>query len=118
MTHLRKLMLEELQRRNHSENTVRTYIGAVEDFASYFGKRPDKLGEKQIRKYQVHLFRDRKLAASTVEQRTAALRFLFVNTLRRPYSPDHIPFPKRPRRLPTVLSPEETGQSSSIQRAT
>jgi integrase/recombinase XerD len=55
----------------------------------------------------VHLFRDRKLAASTVEGRAAALRFLFVKTLRRPYLPDQIPFPKRGRRLPIVLSPEE-----------
>jgi len=53
------------------------------------------------------LFRDRKLAASTVEGRAAALRFLFVKTLRRPYLPDQIPFPKRARRLPTVLSPDE-----------
>jgi integrase len=35
------------------------------------------------------------------------LRFLYVKTLRRPYLPEHIPFPKRPRQLPVVLSPEE-----------
>ena len=103
-------MLEELQRRNYAKNTIRSYIAAVEEFATYFGKRPDRLGREQIRQYQVHLFRDQKLAASTVEQRTAALRFLFVKTLRRPYLPDHIPFPKRQRRLPTVLSPEETAR--------
>jgi site-specific recombinase XerD len=54
-----------------------------------------------------HLFRDRKLLAATIGCRVAALRFFFVKTLRRPYLPDHIPFPKRPRQLPTVLSPEE-----------
>jgi site-specific recombinase XerD len=100
-------MLDELQRRNYAQNTVRSYIKAVEDFARYFGKPPERLGPEHIREYQVHLFRDRKLAASTVEGRAAALRFLFVKTLRRPYLPDHIPFPKRPRRLPIVLSPEE-----------
>jgi site-specific recombinase XerD len=35
------------------------------------------------------------------------LRFFFVKTLRRSYLPDHIPFPKRHRRMPTVLSQEE-----------
>src|SRR5438105_2629626 len=54
-----------------------------------------------------HLFPDRKLAAGTVEGRAAALRFLYVKTLHRPYLPDEIPFPKRARRLPTVLSPDE-----------
>ena len=107
MTRLRKLMLDELQRRNYAQNTVRTYVKAIEDFARYFGKSPERLGPEHIREYQVHLFRNRKLAAGTVEGRGAALRFLYVKTLRRPYLPDQIPFPKRARRLPTVLSPEE-----------
>lgn len=107
MTHLRKLMLDELQRRNYAQSTVRTYIKAVEDFARHFGKSPEQLGPKHIRAYQVHLFRDRKLAAGTVEQRGAALRFLYIKTLHRPYLPDQIPFPKRARRLPVVLSSDE-----------
>jgi site-specific recombinase XerD len=110
VTHLRKLMLDELQRRNYSQNTVRSYIHAVEDFAKYFHRSPDRLGPNHIREYQVHLFRDRKLSPGTIEGRTAALRFLFVKTLRRRYLPDHIPFPKRQRRLPTVLSQEEVAR--------
>jgi len=31
VTHLRQLMLDELQRRNYSPNTVRSYIHAVEE---------------------------------------------------------------------------------------
>jgi integrase/recombinase XerD len=110
VTHLRKMMLDELQRRNYAQNTVRSYISAVEEFAAFFRKRPDQLGPEHIRAYQVHLFRDRKLAPGTVEQRAAALRFFFVKTLRRPYLPDHIPFPKRPRPLPTVLSQDEVAR--------
>ena len=81
MTHLRKMMLDELQRRNYAQNTVRAYIHAVEEFAAYFRKRPDQLGPEHIRAYQVHLFRDLKLAPGTIEQRGAALRFLFVKTI-------------------------------------
>jgi len=103
-------MLDELQRRNYSANTVRTYIHAIEDFARYFGRSPYRLGPEHIRQYQVHLFRDRKLSAGTVEGRTAALRFLFVKTLKRPYLHDQIPFPKRQRPLPTVLSQEEVAR--------
>ena len=69
MTHLRKLMLDELQRRNYAQNTVRSYIHAVEDFAKYFRRSPDRLGPNHIREYQVHLFRDCKLSAGTVEGR-------------------------------------------------
>jgi integrase/recombinase XerD len=107
VTRLRKTMLDELRRRNYAQNTVRSYVKAIEDFARYFGKSPAYLGPQHIREYQVHLFQDRKLAPGTVQGRGAALRFLYVKTLRRPYLPDQIPFPKRPRRLPTVLSSEE-----------
>ena len=106
MTHLRKLMLEELQRRNYSKSTARIYVRTVKELAEYFACSPAKLGPEQIRQYQVHLAR-KKLAPRTIEQRAAALRFFFVKTLRRPYLPEHIPFPKTPRRLPTVLSQEE-----------
>jgi len=110
VTHLRQLMLDELQRRNYAQNTVRAYIHAVEDFAKYFHRSPGRLGLEHIREYQVHLFSDCKLSPGTIEGRTAALRFLFVKTLRRPYLPDHIPFPKRQRRMPTVLSQEEVAR--------
>ncbi|MFZ0402231.1 MAG: tyrosine-type recombinase/integrase, partial [Pseudolabrys sp.] len=62
---------------------------------------------EHIREFQAHLFSVRKLAANTVAQRTAALRFLFVKTLKRAYMLEHIPFPKTPLRLPTILSQEE-----------
>lgn len=104
MTRLRKMMLEELQRRNYAQNTVRTYIKIVERFARHFGRSPDRLGPDQIREYQVHLFRDRHLSAGTVEQHVAALRFLYVKTLRRHYMHEHLPMPKRQRPLPDVLS--------------
>jgi integrase/recombinase XerD len=110
VTQLKRMMLDELQRRNYAQNTVRSYISAVEEFAAYFNKRPDQLGPEHIRAYQVHLFRERKLTSGTVEQRGAALRFFFVKTLRRPYLPDDIPFPKRQRRLPTVLSQDEAAR--------
>ena len=110
VTRLGQLMLEELQRRNYAPRAIRNYIEAIEDFTSYFGCSPYRLGPAHIRQYQAYLFRDRKLAASTIECRTAALMFLYVKTLRGPYSHDHIPFPKCPRPLPTVLSQDEVAR--------
>jgi len=110
VTHLRQRMLDELQRRNYSQSTARCYIHAVEDFAMHFHRSPERLGPEHIRQYQAYLFRERKLSPGTIEGRTAALRFLFVKTLRRPYLPDHIPFPKRQRRLPTILDQQEVAR--------
>lgn len=110
MTHLRQLMLDELERRNYSPETVRAYLHAVKEFARYFRRSPEQLGPDHIREYQLHLFRDRKLSARTIAGQTTALRFLYVKTLRRSYLPEAIPFPKHSRRLPTVLSQEEVAR--------
>src|SRR5215472_17182335 len=107
MTQLRKKMLEELERRNYAHRTAKTYLRIVRDFAQHFHQPPDQLGPEQIRQYQAFLFQSKKLSPATVSQYVSALRFLFVKTLRRHFLTEHIPFPKSPRRLPVVLSPEE-----------
>jgi integrase/recombinase XerD len=107
VTHLRKLMLEELERRNYSQSTVRAYVRTIEDFARYFKRAPDQLGPEQIREYQAYLFRERKLAPNTVNQRTGALRFFFVATLKKSWSIAETPYPRKVFRLPKILSPEQ-----------
>src|SRR5215470_4326894 len=107
MTQLRQKMLEELQRRHYAYRTANTYVRIVRDFAAYFHRPPDKLGPEHIRQYQAYLFQSKKLSPASVSQYVSAPRFLYVKTLRRHFLTEHIPFPKSPRRLPIVLSPEE-----------
>jgi integrase/recombinase XerD len=107
VTHLRKMMLEELQRRNYAQSTVDAYISAMQEFARYFDTPPDQLGPEHVRKFQLHLIRDRKLAANTVKQRMAAVQFFFIRTLKRPWPRQEFSYPKIPVRLPTILSQEE-----------
>src|SRR6185503_19227710 len=110
MTDLRKRMLEELQRRNYSAETIRSYLFAVKDFAAYFKKRPDQLGQDHLRQYQLHLLNDRKLTVETIAGRIAALRFFFVKVLRRSLRELDLVYPKRPERLPVILSEEEVAR--------
>ena len=107
MTDLRKLMLEELARRNYSQESVRAYVAAVEDFARYFHRRPDRLGPDHIRQYQAYLFRERKLTANSVTQRLGALRFFYIKTLKQSWSVELTPYPKKVQRLPSILSQDE-----------
>jgi integrase/recombinase XerD len=75
VTHLRKMMLEELQRRNYSQTTVTSYVKTLKDFAKHFHRPPDQLGPDEIRAYQVYLLTERKQGVRTVGNHTAALRF-------------------------------------------
>ena len=110
MTELRQRMLEELQRRNYSKETIRLYLFAVKDFARHFKKRPDLLRQEHMREFQLHLLNERKLAVETVAARITALRFFFVKVLHRPYRQLDLIYPKLPMRLPTVLSEDEVAK--------
>jgi integrase/recombinase XerD len=110
VTHLRKVMLEELERRNYTESTTRAYVRTVEDFARFFHRSPDQLGTEQIREYTAHLFRERKLADNTVAQRVAALRFFYTRALKRSWHIEETPYPKKRVRLPIILSQDEVAR--------
>ena len=110
MTRLRKMMLEDLQRRNYAETTISSYIRIVEDFSRRFQRPPDCLGPKHIREYQSELFKKRKLAASTVTVYLAALRFFYTKTLKKGWSAAETPYPKRAEHVPSILSQQEVAR--------
>ena len=108
MTPLRQRMIEDMRIRNLADATQISYLQHVSQFARYFGKSPDILGEEQIRAYQVHLTQEKKVAPATSIVAVSALRFLYKVTLRREWNMDEvIPTPKMPQKLPIILSPEE-----------
>ena len=110
MTRLRKIMLEELQRRNYAASTISCYIRTVEDFARHFNCQPDRLGPRHIREYQAELFQKRKQSPGSVTVCLAALRFFYTKTLGKAWSVSETPYPKKNHRLPTILSQEEVAR--------
>src|SRR5262250_3334982 len=110
MTRPRKMMLEELQRRNFSEDTIRHYIRTVEDFARHFNRPPDRLGPRHIREYQAQLFQKRKLSSGSVTNHLAALRFFSTTTRKKAPSASPTPSPKKSHHPPPLLSQEEVAR--------
>jgi len=101
-------MLEDMQIRNLAEGTQESYVRHVSLFARHFGRSPAKLGVDDIRAYQLYLTKEKELAASSITVATAALRFVYTVTLKRPWNVEQvIPTPKSPQTLPVILSPEE-----------
>jgi len=107
MTPLRQRMLQDMEIRNLSRNTQLSYLQQVTSFAKYFHCSPEALGPEQVRSYQVHLTTERKLAPGSLSIIASALRFLYKVTLKRDWVDAEIPLPKKPFRLPVILSPEE-----------
>ncbi len=108
MTSLRQRMTEDMQVRNLALNTQMSYVQQVSLFARHFDKSPEQLGPEDIRAYQVYLTNEKKLAPGSVLIAVAALRFLYKVSLKKKWNfEDVIPAPKKPQKLPVVLSPEE-----------
>jgi site-specific recombinase XerD len=107
MTPLRQRMFDDMQLRNFASNTIDAYVDQVAKFARYFSRSPEQLGPEEIRRYQVHLVQEKKVAWSTFNQAVCALRFLYRVTLAKDWPITHIPYAKRPKRLPIVLSADE-----------
>jgi site-specific recombinase XerD len=101
-------MIDDLLLRNRSPRTVECYVEQVARYARYFGRSPEHLGPDEVRQFLLYLVQERKVSWSNFNQAVCALRFLYNVTLQRNYPREYIPFGKRPKRLPTVLSQEET----------
>ena len=111
MTLLRQRMLEDMQIRNFSQNTQRSYLQQISLFARHFRRSPDGLGPENIRAYQLYLTKEKKLAPGSILIATSALRFLYTVTMKRPWDVEEVlPMPKKPQTLPVILSPEEVRQ--------
>ena len=111
MTPLRRRMTEDMQVRNLSPHTQNSYVQQVSLFARHFSKSPEVLGPEEIRSYQVYLTNEKKLAPGSIIIAVAALCFLYKVTLQKDWRLEEIiPAPKKPQKLPIVLSPEEVIQ--------
>ena len=106
MTPLRQRLIEDLRLRNYSPETVKAYVRYVAQFARHFGRSPALLTPEHARQYQLHLL-EKKVSWSAYNQSVCALRFLYGTTLGRQEEIPRLPFGRKPRRIPVVLSRDE-----------
>ena len=106
MTLLRERMAEDLRIRNYSPRTIETYVTMMARFARDFDRPPGQLGPADIRTFQLRLI-EKKVSWTQFNQAVCALRFFYRVTLPRDFAVEHIPFAKKKKPLPTVLSVDE-----------
>ena len=106
MTPLRQRMIDDMRLVGLSDGTQQVYLDAVARLARHYKRSPQDLTEEQVRTYFIELSR-RGLAPSTVRVHLFALKFLFLNTLQRDWSPLKLYRIKKTKRLPIVLSRTE-----------
>jgi site-specific recombinase XerD len=103
-------MLDDMRMRNLSANTQAVYVRSVAQFAKYHGRSPERLNKEHVREYLLHLVNERRVAWNSFNVVRCALGFLYRVTLRQRWELEEIPCAKIGRRLPTVLSTDETAR--------
>ncbi len=110
MTPLRQRMIEDMKLQNLSPRTIEAYVMRAAGFARYFRRSPGALGREEVRSYLLHLVQEKKVSWSVYNQTVAALKFLYEVTLNREGVMVRVRCPKQPKKLPTVLSLDETAR--------
>lgn len=100
-------LAEDLMIRNMADATIDAYTYHVRRFADFIKKPLDRVTPEDVRTFQLHLIQDKNLAYSTFNQAVCALRFYYRHTEPMPWPVTMVPFGKRPKTLPVVLSRHE-----------
>lgn len=110
MTPLRQRFTDDLLLRNYAQGTIRSYVEHVARLAQFYQRTPAELSEEEVRTYLVYLVREKQSSWSHYNVTVCALRFLYRVTLGKDWSLKHVPYAKRPKKLPCVLSPDEVAR--------
>ena len=116
MTTLRQQMTDDLVLRGRSANTQTAYLRAVTRLAAFYGRSPDRISEREIQAYLLHLYREKGLSHSTCNVAVSGLRFFYHVTLRRHSTSFVIPAAREPSKLPEILTREELTRLFSLTR--
>jgi len=107
MTRLREEMIREMELRNLSKNTQRSYLAAVSGLAKHYRRSPDEVTKEMMEDYLLYLKQDKGHAPTSIGSVITGLRFFYNHVLRHEHLAPGCTFSKKPRKLPTVLTQEE-----------
>ena len=107
MGRLRDRMIMDMELKNLSPRTIKTYVYWMREFTVHYGKSPERLGDEEIRDYLHYILKNKKASQSSMNQAYSALKFFYERTLQREWNGSKIPRSKIPKKLPVVLSQDE-----------
>ncbi len=110
MSELRSRMIDDMTLRGMAAKTRDAYLRAVAGLAAYYHRAPDRVTDREVQAYLLHLMRERKLSWSSCNVAVYGMRFFYHQTLGREKTTFHIPGPRKPSKLPEILSREEVAR--------
>ena len=110
MSELRTRMIDDMTLRGMAAKTQDGYVRAVAGLAIDYHRSPDRITDREVQAYLLHLMRERELSWSSCNVAVHGLRFFYHKTLGWEKTTFHIPGPRKPSKLPEILSREEVAR--------
>lgn len=107
MTPLRKKMIDLMTFRQFSPKTHQVYLSAVSKLTTHYHRSPEQISQEEVERWLMETAAERKWSASTVHQTMMALKFCYHHVLEKKDFLLEIPLPKRPQKIPVLLSQKE-----------
>ncbi|MCX7709399.1 MAG: tyrosine-type recombinase/integrase [Clostridia bacterium] len=102
-----RIVENELKLKGYSYKTRKAYIGQIKRFIEFYGKSPEVLGIPEVKQYLLYLIDSEQCSHSYVQQALSSLKFLYNYIIKNTEEISDIPFPKKEKKLPSVLSQSE-----------
>ena len=100
-------MKQSLELRNYSKHTVSVYLDHMKNFIKFHMKDPSLIELEDITTYQVYLVYSKKVSYSTFNLAVCSIKYFYRNIIIKDWNIDQIPFQKKAKSLPNVLSKQE-----------
>lgn len=110
MNSLRTRYLQEMQRRNYSPRTIKTYVSCLKSLSIYYNQSPDTISINQVKEYLHHIIVKNQASTSLVNQTISAVKILHQGVLGLEWNTIKLIRPRREKRLPIILSRQEISQ--------
>lgn len=104
---LTQRMTREMQVRNYSERSIKSYTSLLSKIVKHFGIPLDQISGNQVKDYLHHRVVVEKVSTSAINQTISAFKILHEDVLGREWETIKIKRPRRNQKLPVVLSLEE-----------
>lgn len=96
-----------MQSRNYSPRSIDTYVSLLRSLEEYHNISIDEVSTDQVKDFLQYAIAEKNFSASYVNQVISAVRILQKDVLGKEWDPIKIKRPRRPKKLPVVLSKEE-----------
>jgi len=100
-------MIAEMQIRNYSPRTIRSYVSSLHRLSLFYNLSPDLLSLDQFKDYLCHRIQVDQISNATINQAIGAWRIFQCDILRRKWEDFKVKRPRKEKKIPQVLSQKQ-----------